>query len=512
MSTLVGQLGNIARQHPAHIALSDASGDLSYAALWEASQRLASHLQQRGCRQGDRIALILPNRNEAVIANYAAWLLGAVFVPLNAQARQRDFAVWLQHAQARFLIHESGQADIDAAVAELSQPPQRIVLAARNASTPVPASADWQTAMQQPCWSGILPDGDALAAILYTSGTTGAPKGVMLSHANFVANVDAIVSYLELQASDSIATILPFYYSYGASVLHTHLRVGARVLIEQNLVFPHLLIETLARERISGFSGVPSTYSLLLDRVALEDYDLSALRYLTQAGGPMTPALTKRLRAALPQARLFVMYGQTEATARLACLSPELLEQKLGSVGLPIAGVEIAIRDSDDQPLPAGVTGQVCARGANVMQGYWHDAEASAATLKDGWLHTGDLGHLDDDGFLHLLGRRSDMIKTGAHRVHPLDVEEVIAEYEGVREVAVIGIDDAVLGQAIKAIVVPCAGVSLNPRSIQAHCRQRLAMYKIPKLVEFIDQLPRTASGKLRRAELARSHAPQEPS
>ena len=215
----------------------------------------------------------------------------------------------------------------------------------------------------------------------------------------------------------------------------------------------------------------------------------------------MAPALAARVRQAFPQARLFVMYGQTEASARLTWLPPERLDDKLGSAGVPVAGVELQLRREDGSEAAAGEPGEVWARGDNVMTGYWQAPEATAATLVDGWLRTGDLGHRDADGFLWLSGRRSDMIKTGAHRVHPQDVEEVIAELPGVREVAVAGLDDALLGQVVAAFVVR-DGDAPSEMAVKAHCRQRLAGYKIPKQVAFVAELPRTASGKIRRAAL----------
>jgi acyl-CoA synthetase (AMP-forming)/AMP-acid ligase II len=219
----------------------------------------------------------------------------------------------------------------------------------------------------------------------------------------------------------------------------------------------------------------------------------------------MAPATTTRLRNALPHARLFVMYGQTEATARLAWLPPDRLEEKLGSVGVPIPGVELEVRDEQGNRSDALAVGDVYARGANVMLGYWKDEETTAGVLLDGWLKTGDMGHLDADGFLYLSGRRSDMIKTGAHRVHPKDVEEVIADFAGIAEVAVIGVDDEVLGQVIKAFIVPQAGAEVSVDNVKMHCRERLAIYKIPKFIEFVADLPKTASGKIRRAVLAGS-------
>ena len=257
----------------------------------------------------------------------------------------------------------------------------------------------------------------------------------------------------------------------------------------------------MVRHGSSSSPGVPSTFALLLERGQLDQHDLSSLRYLTQAGGAMAPALTRRVRAAFPHARLFVMYGQTEASARLTCLAPERLDDKAGSVGMPIPGVGIRVRRQDGSDAAAGEPGEVWARGDNVMTGYWNAPDATAAVLVDGWLRTGDLGHLDDDGFLWLAGRRCDMIKTGAHRVHPQDVEEVIAELPGVREVAVRGVDDVLLGQVVAAFLVR-DGDAPDELAVKAHCRQRLAGYKIPKQVAFVAELPRTASGKVRRAAL----------
>jgi acyl-CoA synthetase (AMP-forming)/AMP-acid ligase II len=511
MIALTHRVAAIARAEPQRVALADGSREIGYGAFLDAAQRLAAFLRARGCKPGERVALILPNRIEAAIAWYGAWLAGAVVVPLNVQARARDFAPWLRHAGARVLIHEAGNRDVDATLAMLAEAPLRIVVGDAAAD----ANADAVTWTQAQADVGEYEHAaasDAPAAIVYTSGTTGAPKGVTLTHANFAANVDAIVAYLDLSGADSVVSILPFYYSYGASLLHTHLAVGARLVIESNTVFPQLIVETIARERVSGFSGVPSTFALLLDRVTLAGHDLSSLRYLTQAGGAMSTTLTRRLRDALPQARLYVMYGQTEATARLAWLPPERLDDKPGSAGQAIDGVRLEVRDESGRALPTDTVGEIWVQGPNVMTGYWNDPAASASVLRDGWLRTGDMGRLDAEGFLFLSGRRSDMIKTGAHRVHPLDIEEVIAELDGVSEVAVVGIDDATLGQAIKAVIVRTDMARLDADAVKAHCRARLAGYKIPKQVEFVPDLPKTASGKVRRALLIDPAAPQEAS
>jgi long-chain acyl-CoA synthetase len=508
MPTLPARVAAIARREPARSALGDGRHQLSYGELWQQASALAATLRALGVETGDRVAIIAGNRIATAVAWYGIWLAGAAVVPLNAQARARDFAPWLAHCGARVLLHEAGNADVQAALAAMATPPAVLALPAdpadRAARWPDAAGGDTgATRGGDDDGADVLPDAEALAAILYTSGTTGAPKGVALSHGNLAANATAIIGYLHLTGADSIVSVLPHYYAYGASVLHTHLAVGARVVFEDNLVFPQAISAALERERATGFAGVPSTFALLLDRGQLHEHDLSGLRWLSQAGGAMAPALTRRLQAALPQADLFVMYGQTEASARLTWLPPARLDAKLGSVGIAIDGVQLQVRREDGAQAAAGEHGEVWARGPNVMCGYWNAPEATAATLVDGWLRTGDLGHLDDEGYLWLAGRRSDMIKTGAHRVHPQDVEEAIAELAGVREVAVAGIDDALLGQAVAAFIVAEPAAGLTELKVKAHCRERLATYKIPKRVDFLAELPKTASGKIRRAQLA---------
>ena len=510
MSSVPARVADIARLHPERIAIVADDRRIRYAEFWDEAQRFAQALRARGMRAGERVAILLPNRIEAAVACYGCWLAGGIVAPLNVQARARDFQAWLRHCEARHVVYESSHTDATDAIAAVdafaesasteSAPIERWPLGAEHPLFPPPAHDAADADAQDFAAERIA--ADQIALILYTSGTTGAPKGVTLTHGNLLANASAVVDYLHLTECDSVLSILAFYYAYGASVLHTHLISGGCVVLAQNLLFPHLLMDTIARERITGFSGVPSTYALLLERVKLGDYDLSSLRYLTQAGGAMSPSLTRRLLAALPDARLFVMYGQTEATSRLTWLPPERLDEKLGSVGIPVEGVELRIAREDGADAATGEPGEVRVRGANVMLGYWNNSEASAAVLHDGWLRTGDMGHLDADGYLYLAGRRSDMIKTGAHRVHPNDIEEVIVELSGVSEAAVVGIDDDVLGQAIKAFIVAPGLPPSSENMVKAHCRERLASYKIPREIEFVSALPRTASGKVRRAAL----------
>lgn len=501
-ASVVANLEDSASRFPDRCAIQLNEVRVSYAQLWQRAQYFAGYLSREGLSAGDCVALLLNNSPDFVAALYGTLLCGGIAVTLNAAAKSREFAAWLEHSGASWLVTEAERADAAEALTQLSSRPRVITLGGAPAAG-LEASVRFDEIINAALPFEARPLDPARAAcIIYTSGTTGRPKGVVLTHGNLASNNAAIVEYLRLTEQDSVLSILPFYYSYGASVLHSHIQCGGRIVLETNFVYPHLVVENLAKQQVTGFAGVPSTYALLLSRVDLTKYDLSRIRYLTQAGGAMAPALTQRLRASISAAQLFVMYGQTEATARLSYVPPAMLDSKLGSVGIAVPSVELQVHREDGTRAVALEVGEVWARGPNVMQGYWRDPDVTATVMQDGWLKTGDLGYQDADGYLFLSGRRSDMIKTGAHRVHPKDVEEVLQELDAVAEAAVVGVDDELLGQAVAAFVVVAPGSQIDLMQIKTHCRNRLASYKVPKSIEFVSHLPKTASGKVRRVEL----------
>jgi acyl-CoA synthetase (AMP-forming)/AMP-acid ligase II len=458
--------------------------------------------------RGARIALLLRNSPQYVAVYYGALAAELVAVPLNVQERAPVLAKQIADSGARLLIGDPAHPEWDRLIRALPRSSIDVLELGLDddgsASFRTLAAAFATQPRERRGNDGprAASDGSALATIIYTSGTTGSPKGVMLSHENLRANAQAIVASLGLTALDHSLCVLPFHFSYGNSVLHSHLHCGARLTLEDNFAFPHVVLERLQTTRASGFAGVPSTFALLLGRHRLAGFDLGALRYMTQAGGPMPRPLIEKLRDELPGIRVYLMYGQTEATARLTCLPPEDIDRKPGSVGVPIADVDVEIRDAGGNPAPPGAPGEIWARGPNVMLGYWNDPAATAEVLSGGWLRTRDLGYMDEEGYLFIVGRASDMIKIGAFRVSPQEIEEVLMGLDGVADAAVAGIPDDVLGQAIKAVVVPQRGTQLTAMAVKAHCRENLAAYKVPKVVEFATGLPRTSSGKVQRFKL----------
>lgn len=475
----------------------------TYGDLARGAAAAASVMRALGLKPGDRVALLFRNSPEYVALLFGALAARLAVVPLNVQERAVMLAAQVRHSGARLVSGDPGHPEWAALKAELKNDTAMLDVPAVDDDGSVAAfmrrfDASPAHALESP---GVTRDD--LAMLLYTSGTTGRPKGVMLSHGNLIANTTAIIDYLQLGPEDIGLTVLPFHFSYGNSVLHMHLGSGATLLLEDSLAFPWAILQRLQNERVTGFSGVPSTYAILMSRAHLDEFDLSAMRYLTQAGGAMSRAAIQRMRELVPSAKFYVMYGQTEASARLTYLPPERLDDKPGSVGKPLRDLQIEVRDAGGRVLPPGQTGELCARGPSIMLGYWQDEEATRSVVVDGWLHTGDLAHTDEEGFLYIDGRAVEMIKVGSFRVSPLEVEEVLATLPAIAEMAVTSIPDEWLGQAVKAVLVLRDGTKLTEREVKAHCNARLAAYKVPKVVEFVSRLPRTSSGKIQRFKLS---------
>ncbi len=486
---------------PEKTALVAGTRRLSYAQVQAQVHGLSRALVEAGVAPGDRVLVMLENTPEFAVAVHAVLAAGAVFVPISALAKADKIAFIANDTRATALVAEPALAP--AWRSALAQMPTLLGVVVAGAAGAEPRERPWpEPAAAGPSVARAPQD---LAALIYTSGTTGRPKGVMLSHANMTSAWAMVQAYLGLREDDVIGLALPPAFSYGLYNLLMGLGLGATVVQERQAAFPVKLAETLARERVTVFPGVPTLYAALLD--LLPKFDLSALRLLTNAAAALPLPHLQRLRAALPQARLYSMYGLTECK-RASYLEPDQLEQRPGSVGRGIPGQEHWLVDEQGQRLPHGSTGQLVIRGPHVMQGYWERPAETAERLRPGdapgerLLYTGDLFRSDAEGYLYYVARLDDIIKTRGEKVAPREVENVIYQLDGVTGCAVVGVPDEALGQAVKAFVTLRAGCTLTEREVIRHCLARLESYMAPKSVAFVDELPRTDSGKIRHASL----------
>jgi len=293
--------------------------------------------------------------------------------------------------------------------------------------------------------------------------------------------------------------ILPFYYIYGNSLLLTHILTGGTLVIDNRFLYPEIVLDTMEKEKVTGLSGVPSNFMILLNNSTFGTRKLEHLRYFTQAGGAMAPEVVRKLIDTFPRKEIYIMYGQTEAAPRVSYCPPEKLREKIGSIGIPVPGVRIRVADEMGNELPIGEIGEITVSGDNVMMGYWNQPDDEEQVVRNGWLFTGDLARKDDDGYLYIVGRKKEIIKAGGNRVSAKEVEECILENDKVAEVAVFGVKDDILGEAIKATIVLKTGKDANQKEIQNFCRSKLADHKIPKYVNFVSDLPKYQSGKVNK-------------
>jgi long-chain acyl-CoA synthetase len=486
---------------PEKTAVVAADREVSYRELNERVNGVANALHAASIGPGDRVVLLLDSGVDYVAALHAVWRLGAVVVPLGPQTKAAKLAHVLADTGARALLTQASLATAWKAV--LTGSPQALLIWTQGDT----AAQPWP----QPAAAARFSDGPGnasdLAALIYTSGTTGVPKGVMLSHANMLAAWRAVQAYLQLRPDDVIGLALPPTFSYGLYHVIMGLGIGATLVLENSAAFPVRLLQRLAAQRVTVFPGVPTLWASLL-ALDFAAHDLSALRLVTNAAAGLPAAHTAQLRARLPQARLLLMYGLTECM-RASYLPHEEVDTRPESVGRGIPHQEHWLEDENGQRLPHGSTGELVVRGAHVSAGYWNTPAGQASRLAPGprpgenTLHTGDLFRSDADGWLCCVGRTDDMFKSRGEKVYPLEVEHAICELAGVREAAVTSAPDERLGLAVKAFVRLREGATLSEREVIRHCLARLESWMAPKTVAFVDELPLTESGKLRRRDLA---------
>ena len=342
-------------------------------------------------------------------------------------------------------------------------------------------------------------DKNKVAEIIFTSGSTGKPKGVMITHQNIIANTDSIIEYLKLTSKDIMLIVLPFFYCYGLSLLHTHLKAGASIVLNNSFIFLGTVIHHLKNYKCTGFAGVPSHFQILLKKSQnFKNTEFPDLRYVTQAGGKLHSVFIKEFVNAFPKIDFYVMYGQTEATARLSYLPPELLKHKMGSIGKAIPGVKLKIVNEKGMIAEVNEEGELLAKGENIMLGYYNDDIGTKKTIKKGWLHSGDIAKIDEAGYIYIVGRIKEFIKVGGKRVSPKEIEEVIVSVPEVVDCTISGVFDDILGEAIQATIVLQLKTSkiLMREKILNACSEKLAMYKIPQKIIFESAISLSSTGK----------------
>jgi long-chain acyl-CoA synthetase len=489
---------------PDKIALIHDTERATYRQVNDQANSLARCLLDNGIIKGDRVALIIENSIDYVIAYYAVLKAGGVAAPLNLGVKPDGLQYMLDDLEPTGIITNFKSERLLKAVHcdHLGLK----VLIIRNPkqewnSTPfaVLSFEESITNPSTPTASTIRP-GD-LASIIYTSGSTGRPKGVMLSHGNIVANTLSICSYLSVTSADIQMVVLPFFYVMGKSLLNTHIAAGGTVVINNRFVYPADVLNQMIDEQVTAFAGVPSTYAYLLHRSPLASCasKLQALRYCSQAGGHMAASLKRDLLKILPtHTRLYVMYGATEASARLTYLDPAFLETKIESIGKPIPEVSIRILDEIGREVQAGAEGELVAAGPNIMSGYWNAPQETARVLNGQGYHTGDIGYRDEDGFLYVRGRKDELLKVFGHRVNPIEIEDFLMTTDLIIESAVVGLPEELPGTKLVALVVP-KDDTVESGALMKACANGLSRHRCPAEIIITRSLPKNASGKIDR-------------
>ena len=489
---------------PAKAAVVEGDSELTYGDLHNRAARLATAFRELGVARGDRVVVYCENSAAACVSVYATLLAGGVFAVVNPQTKTEKL---------RFIVEDAGAALVvaDHSLDRLEGEPlqglslRAVVRTGTSASVEGPA-LDGLVEASEPIPSAPAAIPLDLAALIYTSGSTGTPKGVMMSHSSMVFASESILEYLRLGRDDRILDVLPLSFDYGLYQLLMTVALGATLVLERGFVFPPKVLDVIEARGVTVVPGVPTMFAGLLG-VGADPGRFRAVRRVTNTAAGLPSSFVPDLRRLFPNALVFAMYGLTECK-RVSYLEPELLERHPTSVGRAIPGTEAMVLDHEGRRVGPGEVGILHVRGPHVMAGYWRRPDLTDEMLVDGpvpgerMLRTGDWFRIDDEGLLYFVGRSDDIIKTRGEKVSPAEVENVLYGIEGVAEAAVVGIPDPVLGEAVVAYVVPRPGAEVSGREIVFRCRAMLESFMVPRDVHLVDELPKTASGKISKVGL----------
>jgi long-chain acyl-CoA synthetase len=500
-----------AQLHPGKTALVFEDKHISYSEIDRYANSLANALIEKGLEKQDRVAICLGNTPETVISLYGTLKAGAIFVILNPQMKSDKLNYILNDCQVHTLITDN------AGLANSPDTPylKTIIVTDRDINSSFDKTrsdrySDFHNIIQtypptKPPQKTIDID---LASLIYTSGSTGRPKGVMMTHLSMLTAARSITEYLQNTSDDVIIDVLPLFFDYGLYQVIMSFLFGGTVVLERSFLYPYKIIDSMIKFKVTGFPLVPTIAALLLTLRNLSGEKFPHLRYITNTGQSLPPSHITRLRNTFPQAKIFSMYGLTECK-RVSYLPPEELDRRPSSVGRAIPNTETYIVDQNNKLITAPWTpGQLVVRGSHVMTGYWELPEKTAETLRPGRypnervLYTGDLFQQDEEGFLYFLSRMDDMFKSSGQFVSPKEVENVLVEYAGIVEAAVIGVPDNILGQSVVAFVVTNGPGKFDEQAIISFCSQRLEKHMVPKRVISCATLPKTSTGKIQKSEL----------
>jgi long-chain acyl-CoA synthetase len=489
---LASLLTESAGRTPGAAAIRLGEAELSYCELDDRSARLATLLRKKGFEQGDRVGVMLPNVPEFPVAYYGVLRAGGVVVPMNVLLKRREIAFYLEDSGAELLLAwhgfaeeaREGAAEVGAETIEVE-----------------PASFAGTLAELEPTSSLADTAEDDTAVILYTSGTTGKPKGAELTHENLFRNADVSSrTTSEISQGDVVLGGLPLFHSFGQTVaMNASLKVGACLTLVPKFD-PGEALATMQRDGVTHFYGVPTMYGALLHHPERESFDTSKLRICITGGASMPVEVLRGFEDAFG-AKVMEGYGLSE-TSPVACSNHPDKERKAGSIGTPIEGVEMRVVDEDDNPVEQGEVGEIVIRGHNIMKGYWQRPDATAEAMRGGWFHSGDMARTDEDGYFFIVDRKKDLIIRGGYNVYPREVEEVLFEHPKIREAAVVGVPHDEWGEEIGAAVVLHDGEELAPEEVSAYVKERIAAYKYPRVVWFLDDLPKGPTGKILKREI----------
>jgi long-chain acyl-CoA synthetase len=464
---------------------------VTYADLDDASARFAGLLRAQGVEPGDRIGIMLPNVPEFATVYYGILRVGAIAVPMNVLLKGREVGFYLGDSSAKLLFawHSfAEQAEAGAREAETS-----CVLVAPGEFERLLATSP---AVHEVCER----DASDTAVMIYTSGTTGTPKGAELTHSNLAANASAVTRMYPLFEQDVVFGALPLFHSFGQTcALNASVAAGSTLSLIARFE-PGKVLEMIGRDSVTIFLGVPTMYSALLNHPDRESFDYSTLRICVSGGASLPVEVLRGFDRAF-DCKVLEGYGLSE-TSPVASFNYPNRERKPGSVGTPIEDVEMKIVDEHGDERPVNEVGEIVIRGPNVMKGYWKRPTATRETIKDGWLYTGDLGRVDEEGYFFIVDRKKDMIIRGGYNVYPREIEEVLHEHPAVEEVAVLPVPDALLGEEVAAAVVVKRGHQVDPDELREFVKARLAAYKYPRLVWLLDSLPKGPTGKVVKREI----------